>query len=110
MEQNKVESLFLSLKDSVPQEKLAVLKNALNNAPADRYDLVNLVKLKNPTTILLMSILLGGIAVDRFMLGDIGLGILKILFGFGIWPLIDIFLCYKKAKEQNLQEILLALS
>lgn len=41
-------------------------------------------------------------------IGDIGLGVAKLLLGwltFGIWPLIDIFLCYKKAKEYNYQKL-----
>ena len=43
---------------------------------------------------LILSLLLGGLAVDRFYLGYIGLGILKLitLGGFGIWYLIDLIL------------------
>jgi hypothetical protein len=43
---------------------------------------------------LLLSILLGQIGVDRFYLGYIGLGVLKLLTagGCGIWWLIDVIL------------------
>ena len=49
---------------------------------------------KDWTVLLILSILLGGLGVDRFYAGHIGLGILKLLTvgGCGIWALIDIIL------------------
>jgi TM2 domain-containing membrane protein YozV len=56
-----------------------------------------------------LSVFLGGLGVDRFVIGDVGLGVAKLLLGwitFGIWPLIDIFFCYKKAKEKNFNKLM----
>lgn len=43
---------------------------------------------------LLLSILIGTLGVDRFYLGKIGTGLLKLITGggFGIWWIIDIIL------------------
>ena len=49
---------------------------------------------------LVMSIFFGGLGVDRFIMGHVGLGILKLitLGGCGIWWLIDLILIATKHK------------
>jgi TM2 domain-containing membrane protein YozV len=49
---------------------------------------------KDWTTLLILSVLLGGLGVDRFYAGHIGLGVLKLITigGCGIWALIDIIM------------------
>ena len=64
------------------------------------------------STHVILSIFLGGLGVDRFYVGDVGLGIAKLLFGwitFGIWPFIDIFVSYKKARIKNFENIMAVL-
>lgn len=48
--------------------------------------------------VLLMSIFFGGLGIDRFIMGQVGLGILKLITGggFGIWWLIDVILIATK--------------
>lgn len=53
---------------------------------------------------LLLSIFFGGLGVDRFYLGQIGLGVAKLVTGggFGFWWLIDaVLIGLKKAKDSN---------
>jgi len=54
---------------------------------------------------LVLSILFGGLGVDRFMMGKIGTGILKLVTGggFGIWWLIDVILIATKYKYANVE-------
>jgi TM2 domain-containing membrane protein YozV len=56
---------------------------------------------------LIISILAGSLGIDRFMIGDTGLGVGKLLTcgGFGIWAVIDWFQIQKATREKNMQKI-----
>ena len=64
---------------------------------------------KDWLTALLLSIFLGQLGVDRFYLGYIGLGVLKLLTGggCGIWWLVDVIMIatdsLKDAKGRSLR-------
>ena len=53
---------------------------------------------------LIMSVLFGQLGVDRFIMGHVGLGILKLLTmgGCGIWWIIDIVLIATKHKFEDI--------
>lgn len=54
---------------------------------------------RNFLTALLLSILVGTLGVDRFYMGYIGLGLLKLFTagGCGVWWLIDVILIATKS-------------
>ncbi|MFA6088398.1 MAG: TM2 domain-containing protein [Candidatus Woesearchaeota archaeon] len=54
---------------------------------------------------LVMSIIFGCIGVDRFLMGHVGLGILKLftLGGCGIWWLIDVILIATKYQFKDIE-------
>lgn len=53
---------------------------------------------------LLMSLFFGTLGVDRFIMGHVGLGILKLITGggFGIWWLVDVILIATKYHFKNI--------
>ncbi len=54
---------------------------------------------------LVMSIVFGQLGVDRFIMGHVGLGILKLITfgGFGIWLIIDVILIATKYNFSNVK-------
>ena len=70
--------------------------------------MVSTIELKDPTTILLVSIFLGSLGIDRFMIGDTGMGILKLLtLGVcGIMTIVDWFTISKKTKDLNFNNVM----
>jgi len=59
--------------------------------------------LKDRNTVLILSVIFGGWGVDRFFVGDMGMGLLKLftLGGCGILWLIDIFIIRDRADGYN---------
>ncbi|MBF0777389.1 TM2 domain-containing protein [Streptococcus cuniculi] len=95
-----------------PAEAIPALRQRLEGLDESQTSYVLATELKNPTTALIFSILLGGFGADRFYIGQIGLGVAKLLFSwltFGIWPLVDWFLIMGAAKRANLERINMAL-
>jgi TM2 domain-containing membrane protein YozV len=54
--------------------------------------------------VLVMSAIFGQLGVDRFIMGKIGTGILKLITfgGIGIWWLVDLILIATKHKYSNI--------
>ena len=114
MEESKKNQILLALNGKVDQLSLAGVKNKLDRLEDSNYEvlLAQVSQLKDPTTVLILSILLGGLGVDRFMLGQVGVGICKLLFGwltFGIWWLIDVIKAKKMTMEYNGQQLNMAI-
>ncbi|MCE2732635.1 MAG: TM2 domain-containing protein [Flammeovirgaceae bacterium] len=72
-----------------------------------KWVMISTQQYKDPTTSLIVSIIAGGLGIDRFMIGDTGLGIGKLLTcgGFGIWTIIDWFLIQGATREKNMQKL-----
>ncbi len=112
MTSEKVQQALMMYKDKIPNDKILVFKNYLEKASDEKLDSLMFAKTYSSTTTLLLSLFLGSLGIDRFYIGDTGLGICKLLFGwltFGIWPLIDIFMSYRKAEEKNLNNLIMNL-
>lgn len=59
----------------------------------------------NWTVTLVISILFGSLGIDRFMMGHVGLGILKLITGggLGIWWLIDVIMIATKKEFAGIE-------
>ncbi|HOJ48769.1 MAG TPA: TM2 domain-containing protein [Bacillota bacterium] len=91
-----------------PAEKIMFLKERLLSADESKLNLVNAADLKDPTTILLIFIFVGSLGVDRFMIGDTGMGVLKLLTAgvCGILTIVDWFTISNKTRELNFQKVM----
>src|SRR5690554_300778 len=108
MDDVKVDAYIMANGKYFPNDKVMMLRDRLLHADESKYSLLLSLDLKEPTTMLLISIFLGYLGIDRFMLGDIGMGILKLLtLGLcGVLTIVDWFLISDRTKELNFNKIM----
>jgi TM2 domain-containing membrane protein YozV len=108
MESNKVEMFIASMGNKFPSEKLMLIRQQLENMDDNKLPIIQSIPYKDPTTLLIVSLFIGSLGVDRFMLGQSGLGVAKLLTcgGMGIWTIIDWFMIMGLTKEANYQRFM----
>ncbi len=84
---------LMSIYRSIPEDKKSDFMTRFN------------AQARNPVVIFGFSIFLGYFGIDRFLVGQILLGILKLITagGLGIWVLVDWFLIAGTARDKNLE-------
>ena len=87
-----------------PAEEIPSLRQRLDSLAPAQQNVVYASNFKDPTTALIISIFLGHLGIDRFYIGDIGLGVAKLFLNwltFGIWCIVDWFLIMGATKKNN---------
>lgn len=107
MDSQKVDMFIMSNGKYFESHHINTIRERLIELDDSKWAVLSTIQYKDPTTTLIVSILAGGLGVDRFMVGDTGLGVGKLLTcgGLGIWSIIDWFLIQKVTREKNLQKI-----
>jgi TM2 domain-containing membrane protein YozV len=107
MEASKVDMFIMSNAKFFESYQINSIRDRLVAMDDSKWAMLSTQQYKDPTTTLIVSILAGGLGIDRFMIGDTGLGIGKLLTcgGFGIWTIIDWFLIQGATREKNMQKI-----
>ena len=107
MEKSKIDLYLTTNAKYFEPSAIPIIRNKLENASDETFLTLQATELKDPTTVLLISIFLGALGIDRFMIGDTGMGILKLLTAglCGILTLVDWFTISRKVKQLNLSKI-----
>lgn len=111
MDAQKVDMFIMTNGKFFEGYQLPQIREKLLTVDDSRWSMLQFVQFKDPTLSLIVSILVGYWGIDRFLIGDIGLGIIKLITcgGFGIWYIVDWFLIMGATRQKNiirLQQIL----
>ena len=107
MEASKVDLFIMNNGSKLPDNQLPFLREKLLTVNDEKWAILSSVQFKDPIIALILSLFFGGLGIDRFYLGQTGLGIGKLLTcgGIGIWALIDLFLIMGATREENLKKL-----
>lgn len=107
MEAQKVDMFIMSNGKFLEGHQMNMIRERLLALDDSKWAMLSTIQFKDPTTLLIVSLLAGSLGIDRFMLGDSGLGVGKLLTcgGLGIWTIVDWFQIQKATREKNLQKI-----
>lgn len=105
MDAQKVDMYMMMNSKYFESYHLNAVREKLLSLDDSKSGIVHSLQFKEPTTALIISIFGGAYGIDRFYIGDTGMGVGKLLTcgGLGIWAIIDWFLIQGAAREKNMQ-------
>lgn len=108
MDANQVNQLLSLYGNRLPFESIEMVKNKLLKMDYNVAS-IQMTQFKDPTMALILSAIVGSLGVDRFYIGDVGLGVGKLLTcgGAYVWWIIDIFMISDATKRKNLEMLMM---
>lgn len=107
MDTQKVDMFLMINSKFFESHQIPQIRERLLSLDENKWMIIQTMQFKDPTTILIVSLIAGGFGIDRFLIGDTGLGIGKLLTcgGFGIWAIVDWFLIMDATREKNMAKL-----
>ena len=104
---SRVDAFIMANNKHFPENSLSMDREKLMNISDDKFNTIMCTRFKDTTISLVLSILTGSYGIDRFYLGQVGLGVAKLLTlgGCGIWAIVDWFLIMGKTRDINLETL-----
>ena len=108
MEIGEVNQLMALYGNRLPIESMEMIRKKLLEMDYSVAS-IQMAQFKDPTMAIILSAIVGSLGVDRFYIGDVGLGVGKLLTcgGAYIWWLIDIFMISDATKRKNLEMLMI---
>ncbi|GGF27953.1 TM2 domain-containing protein [Echinicola rosea] len=115
MDVSKVDLFLMMNGKYFESHHLPFIREHLLQLDESAWQSIQILQFYDPNSTQVVSIVGGQMGIDRFMVGDVGLGVLKLLTcgGMGIWAIIDWFMIQGIVREKNgmkLKETLASMS
>ncbi len=106
MESSKIDLYIGTMNQNFDAMAAPMIRSSLEKIDDDKLVSFQSINYKNPTVAIVLSLFFGFLGIDRFYIGNILFGILKLftLGGFGIWTIIDWFLIMGATRKVNFKK------
>lgn len=105
VDSTKIDMFFATNAKKFKPVHVAALRKKMQNIDDEKFVTLQCADLKDPVLMLIISVLVGEFGVDRFIMGDIGIGVLKLLTVgcCGVLWLVDVilFAIGDKVRDKN---------
>ena len=105
--ESRVNRFLIRNKDFLPEREIGKIREYLMSLDKNQMNVIEGLSFQTPMTVWIVSFFLGYLGIDRFMIGDTMMGILKLLTGglCGILWIVDLFLITGKTREANFKKL-----
>jgi TM2 domain-containing membrane protein YozV len=107
MDAHKVDMFVMANGKYFESHVVPNIRDTLLEMDDSNWVAIQTLQFKDPTICLVISLIGGSLGIDRFFIGDTGLGIAKLLTcgGLGIWGIVDWFLIMAATREKNVEKL-----
>lgn len=111
MDAQNVDMFLMANSKFLEEHQIFQIRERLLAMDESKWRMLQYMNFNDPVIILIVSLLTGPLAVDRFMIGDVGLGVAKLLTcgGLGIWVLVDWITIMGITRRKNTEKLMMAL-
>lgn len=108
MDVQKVDMFIMANSKFFSSHQIPAIRERLLQLDDSKWVYIQSLQFKDPTTLLIISLLGGLLGIDRFIIGDTGIGIGKLLTlgGCYVWAIVDLFLIMDATREKNVEMIM----
>jgi hypothetical protein len=111
MDAQSVDMFLMANAKFLEEHQVYHIRERLLAMEESKWRMLQYMHFNDPVIILIVSLLTGPLAVDRFMIGDTGLGVAKLLTcgGLGVWVLVDWITIMGVTRRKNTEKLMMAL-